>query len=168
MDALAQSNRYLNELASNATQYGSNLMHLVSDSTAFGAALREFELARIVSESETCVPGLFRYRSKAFRYRNDAFRYPSETFRHRTEQLRGRSNPPTIDSRFPRIHCVLGQCKTTQSEIIPSRIDIDPGRPRVSTSRIDIDPEARKPRARCPRVSCKPITIQPNKERKNL
>jgi len=56
MDTIAQSNTYLNELASNPIQYGSNLMRSVADSTEFGSALRQFELARMGSGPEVSVP----------------------------------------------------------------------------------------------------------------
>jgi hypothetical protein len=46
------------------------------------------------------------------------------------------------------------------SEVIPYRIDVNPGPTRVSSGRIDADPASRRPRTRCSRVTCKPITIQ--------
>src|SRR5215469_16645427 len=63
MDTLTQSNAYLNELASNPIQFGSNPMGSASDSTEFGVALREFELARMVSRPGIVVSCLDRIRS---------------------------------------------------------------------------------------------------------
>jgi hypothetical protein len=67
---LTQSNTYLSELASNPIQFGSNPMGSVSDSTEFGSALRQFDLAQMVCRPETNVSGLDRHRSRLFRHRS--------------------------------------------------------------------------------------------------
>jgi hypothetical protein len=150
MDAVAQSNMYLNELA----QFGSNPMRFVSDSTEFGSALREFELARMVSESEACVSGLCRYRSRAFRYRtgleqrsmnqssaarNDfsiSNRSVSISIRNISTSIRAAARPvEPADDRFQTSESSFAGGDIPPHAIprsfLPDRID--PGRTRVST-----------------------------------
>jgi hypothetical protein len=69
MDTLTQSKAILSELASNPSEFGSNPMGTVSESTVFGSALRQFELIRMVSGRDASVSGLDRHRSLRFRIR---------------------------------------------------------------------------------------------------